>query len=281
MPMPLPEGQQILVERKTFQPDYSMPSMEMATDHYTIGYILSGDRRTIMPSGSFSYHGGNVTALPPYIYHRTVSERQTPYERIMIKYSPAFVQPLIDRAGRQILDGIHDWKVIRFPAEKGEKIAAMFMDIAVEYERESPYRELILQGMLFRILVTVWEEGEAERGVIQHKTLLTPPIVDAISYIENFYYRNPSLEETAGAANFSAPYFSRLFHAQMGKSYSEYLNHVKLRHACILLAQTSLSVMEIAQETGFCHGNYLNEQFKRKMGMTPGQFRRRSAENRK
>ena len=98
---------------------------------------------------------------------------------------------------------------------------------------------------------------------------------------ENFYYRNPSLEETAGAANFSAPYFSRLFHAQMGKSYSEYLNHVKLRHVCILLAQTSLSVMEIAQETGFCHGNYLSEQFKRKMGMTPGQFRRRSAENRK
>ena len=149
MPMPLPEGQQILVERKTFQPDYSMPSMQMATDHYTIGYILSGARRTIMPSGSFSYHGGNVTALPPYIYHRTVSERQTPYERIMIKYSPAFVQPLIDRAGRQILDGIHDWKVIRFPAEKGKKIAAMFMDIAVEYERESPYKELILQGDAF------------------------------------------------------------------------------------------------------------------------------------
>lgn len=274
MPMPLPEGCQILVERKIFQPDYSMPSMEMATDHYTIGYIISGDRRTIMPSGAFGYHKGNVAAMPPYIYHRTVAERHTPYERIMIKYSPALAQPFVEKAGQQILDELHDKKVFCFCPETEKRIEAMFMDMVTEYERESPYKELILQGMLFRILITVFEEGRPEGGVIRHRTLLTPPIVDAISYIENFYYRNPSLEETAKAANFSPPYFSRLFHAQLGKSYSEYLANVKLRHVCILLARSDLSIMEIAQETGFCHGNYLIEQFKKKMGMTPGQFRR-------
>ena len=35
-------------------------------------------------------------------------------------------------------------------------------------------------------------------------------------------------------------------------------------------------LMEIAQETGFCHGNYLSQQFKRKTGMTPAQFRKKN-----
>lgn len=279
MPLPLPEGQQILVERKMFQPDYSMPSMEMATDHYTIGYIITGDRRTIMPSGTFSYHSGNVTAMPPYIYHRTVAQRNTPYERIMIKYTPVFVQPFIDKVGQQVLDGIHEKRVFRFSDETKKKIEAMFMDMAGEYEKKSPYKEFILQGMLYRLLITVWEEGQAESGVIQHRMPLSPPIVDAISYIENFYCKSPSLEEAAKAVGFSPAYFSRLFHSQLGKSYSEYLSNVKLRHACILLMQSDLSVMEIAQETGFCHGNYLSGQFKKKMGMTPGQFRKRSRRN--
>jgi len=36
--------------------------------------------------------------------------------------------------------------------------------------------------------------------------------------------------------------------------------------------------MEIAEETGYCHGNYLNSQFKKKVGMTPGQYRKKNRE---
>lgn len=131
--------------------------------------------------------------------------------------------------------------------------------------------------MLFRILTMIWEEKLPNDEVEMHKTLLTPPIVEALYYMENYYSQNPGLEEVAHVANFSPAYFSRLFSAQLGKSYSEYLSNIKLRHAAVLLVQTDKSVMEIAQETGFCHGNYLSDQFKKKMGMTPMQFRKNAA----
>ena len=35
---------------------------------------------------------------------------------------------------------------------------------------------------------------------------------------------------------------------------------------------------EIAEETGYCHGNYLNAQFKKHLGITPGQYRKKNKE---
>lgn len=275
MAMPLPKGVNINVERKAFGVGYAMPSMEMATDHYSVSYIISGDRKSIAPMGTYSAHMGEVTTLPPYIYHRTVAESDTPYERILIKFSPEFAAPFIEEVGQQVFDELYEKNVFCFTDDVREKIKALFLDIAEEFKKEGPYKEFILKGMLFRILITIWENKLDSEGEVIHETPLTPPIVDAISYIENYYYRNPSLEETAAAANFSPAYFSRLFSAQVGKSYSEYLNSVKLHHVSILLAQTDKTIMEIAQETGYCHGNYLNDQFKKKMGMTPGEFRKK------
>ena len=276
MAIPLKEGTHFYIEKKGFQPGYAMPSMEMATDHYEVAYIISGERSTITTMASYNYGAGMVTCSPPFEYLKTVARSQEPYERILIKYTPEFIIPFIESVGQQVFDKLYEQRIFCFSKDTRERMKEMFEEILAEYEKDRPYNEFILQGMLFRLLVTIWEERLPEEGVEQYETPLTPPIVDVVSFIENEYYRNPSLEEAAHVANFSPAYFSRMFHAQMGKSYSEYLNNVKLRHVSILLTQTDKSIMEIAQETGFCHGNYLNEQFKKKMGMTPGQFRKRS-----
>lgn len=278
MATPLPEGIHINVERRIFQPGYDMPSMQMSTDHYSIGYTISGDRKTIAPFGAYDYCAGNVTVMPPYIYHRTVAKSDIPYERILIKFSPEVADDFIREIGQQVFDELYETKVCRFAPEIQKKIADLFEDIEKEFEKERPYREVILKGMLFRIMVTVWEEKLPDEGEILQKTPLTPPIVDALYYMEKYYRQNPSLEETARVANFSPAYFSRLFSVQLGKSYSEYLNNIKLRHATVLLVQTDKSIMEIAQETGYCHGNYFSDQFKKKTGMTPGQFRKKSGQ---
>lgn len=274
MAIPLREGTHISVERRWFGTDYDMPSMEMATDHYNLGFTISGDRKTITPSVTYSYHAGEVGVMAPYTYHRTVAESKEPYERILIKYSPEMIQPFIDRVGQQIFDSIFEEKVFHFSGEDREKIFGMFQDMVEEYEKDTPYKEFILQGMLYRLLITVREKRLPPKEKVVSKTPLTPPIMDALYFIENNYAGNPSLEQAAQAAGFSAPYFSKLFHAQLGMTYSEYLNNVKLKAVHILLTQTDKSVMEIAQETGYCHGNYLNEQFKKRVGMTPGKYRK-------
>ena len=114
MATPLKEGTHILVERKWFGKDYAMPSMEMATDHYNLGFTISGDRKTITPSATYVHHAGEVGVMAPYTYHRTVAASKEPYERILIKYSPEFIQPFIEQMGQQTFDSIFEEKVFHF-----------------------------------------------------------------------------------------------------------------------------------------------------------------------
>ncbi len=279
MPLPMQNGAQIYIERKKMEASFAMPTMEMAKDYYEVGYIISGDRKTITPTATYRCGAGSVGFTPPFVYHRTMPTSDMPYERVLIKFTQAFIAPFIQEVGQKVLDQLYEQKICIFSETMTERIEQMFLDMVEEYEKSGPYREFILQGMLFRLLLTIYEEKLPDSDITPNREPLTPPIMDAIAFIENNFANNPTLEEAAQVAGFSPAYFSRLFSAQMGKSYSEYLDNVKIRHVQILLTGTKKTIMEIAEETGYCHGNYLNSQFKKKVGMTPGQYRRQHRVN--
>ena len=273
MPTPLPQGQEIVVTHIHFKERFQMDSMQMATDHFNIGITLQGHRRTITPTHAYSYQAGDVALLPPYVFHRTLTEYDEPYERIMIKFSPKFAEPFIQAVGKHVFLRLYEVPVYHFAPEMQERLKQQFFDILAEYQKDTPYKEFILQGMLFRLFTTILEEHLPTRPVINPMPL-SPQIINAIVYMENHYKEQPSIEEVAQYAGFSTGYFSRLFHSQLGMTYSNYLNNIQIRQVQILLSTTKLSIMEIAHETGYCHGEYLSAQFKRRTGMTPSQYRK-------
>ena len=272
MPIPLPPGEHISVQRSLKPAAYAMPSMEMATDHYSVSYIISGDRRKITPLQSYSSHAGDVGLSAPFEYHRTISESNVPYEKYLIKFTPEFVQPFIEQVGKNIFDELYEQKVCHFSKDVQKMIEQQFADMLTEYQKDVPYKEFILQGMLFHLLATIWE-NKLQGDAISFKSPLTPPIIDTLYYIENNYDRKLTLSTLAKQAHLSDAYFSRLFSAQLGMSFTEYLNNVRIRHVQSMLTQTDKSIMEIAIACGYCHGDYLSTQFKQKTGMTPSEFR--------
>lgn len=276
MPYPIPEGQQITIEHAVFPGNYRMPVMQMATDHYNIGYTISGDRRCITPTQTYDYHGGDVAMQVPYVYHQTIAETDRPYERILIKFTPDFAKSFINHVGQHIFDELFRLKICHFQTASQEKIKKMFFELNEEYQKDTPYKEFILQGMLERLLCTVWEERIPEELPAVNPSPLTKSMIDAVYHIETHYNQPLTLEEAARAAGLSTTYFSRLFHKQLGVPFSEYVRNVRIHHAKILLSQSSKSITEIALETGFCSGDYLSTQFKAKTGMTPSAFRNRS-----
>lgn len=278
MPIKIPDGQNITVKRRVLPADYQMPSMEMATDHYNIGFVITGDRRTITPLQSYDYHAGDVAMAPPFMYHRTISESDTPYDSYLIKFTPEFIEPFYELIGKNIIDELYEQKVCHFTIEGQQKIRKMFDEMLLEYEKDVPYKEVILQGMLFRLFATIWEERLAAKIAYFHSPL-TEPVINALYIIEKDYARDLKLEELANEAGLSTAYFSRLFRAQLGMTFSEYLSNVRIRHVQVMLTQSDKTVMEIAIETGYCHGDYLAAQFKNKVGMTPTQFRKKSKLN--
>ncbi len=274
MATPLSTDKHIWIKHRFFNADMSMESMEMATDHYEIGYTISGDRITITPTETYSFHAGNISMTPTYMYHKTIPGSDTPYESYLIKFSPTFIQPFMDVVGANVFNDLYEQRICSFTEDMQTILHQMFADMEAEYNKSTPYKHLILQGMLFRLFSTILENHLPQERITYHPTPLTTPIMDAISYIETHYENKLSLEHVANVVHLSTAYFSRLFNEQLGMPYSEYLSNVRIRHAKILLAQTDKSIMDIALETGYCNGDYLSTQFKKVTGLTPSSFRR-------
>lgn len=279
MPTPLSKETPIHISHSHLPAHFSMSSMDMASDHYNIGLTISGDRKTITPTCSFTYHAGDVTLLAPYIYHRTTFQSDTPYEKVLIKYTAEFVAPFIEAVGQKVFDFLNNTKVFHFSIDHQKIIKQMFFDMLDEYQKEKPYTNFILQGMLYRLFTFILENHLPSDSAEMTYQNLTLPILTAVTYIETFYSHNPSVEEVAKYIGLSTGYFSRLFRQQLGEPYSSYLNHVKLKHASSLLLKTNKTIAQIAVESGFCHGNYFSEQFKKRYGITPKAFRNAPSSN--
>ena len=96
----------------------------------------------------------------------------------------------------------------------------------------------------------------------------------AEAYIAENYARGLTLKQVAAYVHMAPTYFSRIFKEEMGRTFTEYLTHVRLEKARHLLRATSLPVAEIAHAVGYQGPNYLSEVFKAVEGVTPGSYRR-------
>jgi len=91
-------------------------------------------------------------------------------------------------------------------------------------------------------------------------------------FIIDNYTKNPSLEQVSEVANLSVTAFCRYFKSHTNKTYTQFLNEIKIGNACKLLIDKELSVSQICYETGFNTFTHFNEQFKRIVGLTPKQY---------
>ena len=82
-----------------------------------------------------------------------------------------------------------------------------------------------------------------------------------------------------GLVNLSASRFRHLFKQETGTSAGQYLRELRFRKAETMLRTTFLSVKEIADEVGLVTLNHFIKDFKKRYGMTPGEYR--SASKRK
>ena len=96
-------------------------------------------------------------------------------------------------------------------------------------------------------------------------------------YLQENYDQPVDFSSLADSLAVSAPYLSKLFHEQEGKSPSRYLTDLRMRKAQKLLMDTQLTVREIAVRVGYPDPFHFSRNFKNAMGISPAQFREERA----
>ncbi|MCF2491600.1 AraC family transcriptional regulator [Dyadobacter sp. CY347] len=99
-------------------------------------------------------------------------------------------------------------------------------------------------------------------------------INDVFNFTMINFYRKITLEEVAEVANISPTAFCRLFKSVTKKTYSQFLNEVRIRQACKLLIEDKKNINYICHETGYNNFSNFNARFKEITGKSPLQYRK-------
>lgn len=101
---------------------------------------------------------------------------------------------------------------------------------------------------------------------------------DRINTVFNFvkdHFQQPiSLEEMADRVSMTVPGFCRYFKKVTNKTFTRFVNEYRVVHASKLLAEKTLSIADIAEESGFNNFSYFNKVFKELTGASASEYRK-------
>lgn len=95
----------------------------------------------------------------------------------------------------------------------------------------------------------------------------------AKEYIKANYNKMLNLDEVSYYVNISPYYFSKIFKEETGENFIEYLTNVRIEKAKELLNRSEYSMKEIGIMVGYADPNYFSRTFKKKVGVTPTEYR--------
>lgn len=111
-------------------------------------------------------------------------------------------------------------------------------------------------------------EYKRERG---YGTPYSHAVATSLELINDNYGMNITLEDAASVASVSAAYLSRVFHKEVGRTFTEQLAFVRVRKAKLMIRK-EYNLKEIAYKCGFKSYSYFFKVFKKITGITPTNY---------
>ncbi len=102
-----------------------------------------------------------------------------------------------------------------------------------------------------------------------------PVIRRTIDFMNKNLGKKLTLHQISEEAGYSPTYFTTLFKKETNYSPLSYFSHLKIVKACEYLDYTKTKVKEISYQLGYTDPYYFTKDFKKKMGMSPRQYRKR------
>jgi len=159
--------------------------------------------------------------------------------------------------------------------ENDESVRICVENIIKEYESKDIGREVAIKAYIYQLIVILL------RGHVKH--MLTSREYDnrkkrlerfnkILKFIDEHFHEEITIDKLCSMANLSKYRFCHLFKEITGKSFSEYLNMVRINKAEELLHETDMNVTEIALSCGYNDANYFSRVFKKYRKQAPSKL---------
>ncbi len=238
---------------------------------YELRYLTSGSSNQVIMGNEIILHSGDLVMLHPGETHYQTEDSITPnlvqYSlRISIKNKnvPSAVSL------EELLNKITTLKDERYV------LAPLFNRLCKEIVDRHAGFFTYLQSLCQSILIEVIRLSELDASGIftTNSSKYTSYWHDRLDrFLHDHYMEDIKLEDLAADISLSPRHASRMVIKEYGISFIAKLTEIRLDNAKYLLKHTSKDLTSIATSCGFASYSYFTSCFKKKLGITPGEYR--------
>ena len=256
--------------------------------HYFVEilYLIEGQAYIENGKETCVLEPGDLIVFHPQVPHSIYLSGGFPLRYYVLKFDPICLNisssslPDISDILRMAETDHEACCVFRRKELEHDKMKALFdraVDVVTHKKFGYDIQAHSLYCMIISELLSIWYEN----GFRLHKSAMDnsdqKSLVSVTEYISCHYPEDLRVERLAALAGMSYSSFAAKFHRYYGMPCSTYIHKVRLSHVEDLLLQTDYDLTCISHETGFCDCSHLIRSFHKEKGITPKQFRSRSA----
>ena len=235
------------------------------------GSAYIGDKILHFEEGDIYFLGKNL----PHVFKDKLSDRDLGIESISIFFLQDFMGTgFLELPESRLLGALIEEsnRGIQVKGKLQERITESIWQI---YNSEGLKRLLILVDILELLAQSEDLSFISSPGYHKPKRSVDGrKINDVFDFMLANYSREIRLEEIAEIAHMSSTAFCRYFKHHTRKTYSRFLNEIRVGQACKMLVDDKLSISNICYSSGFNNISNFNRQFKKITGFTPSVYQK-------
>lgn len=222
---------------------------------------------------------GDILLINSGMLHHLKSDRRKILHFVSVVFDLSYLSGMPgDLCQEKIIDQLMDNQAqfihIIHPEDKGyTDILYLLFQIYNCHRKKEDYFYVRLKGLFYQLFYQMLSLNYIIPANPQERRNLSS-IKDVLRYMNEHYKEPLNASELAAMSNYNESYFMKLFKQYTGKTLVKYMTELRLEKAHHLLKHSSLSITEIALETGFNGTSYFIKKFQEAYGMSPQKFRR-------
>lgn len=251
-------------------------------DYYEISFITEGFGKRIVADSIEDFQPGDLVFIGPNLPHVWIADKETlspssrSLEMVFLQLPPETLT--LDLLALPELK--HVANALK-QSERGIRIIGDTLNQVSNIMLQLPYLdnfERFLQ--FFRLMDIIGKSKDliplaSDNYKNLHFDTKNKRILTIHEYLMKNYRESIDLKQIASIVNMAEGSLCRFFKSIVGITIFEYLNKIKVDYACKLLMDKSLTVLDVAIDSGFNNISHFNKQFKKVTRVAPLVYRKR------
>jgi AraC-like DNA-binding protein len=254
------------------------------TFHFHHGYevilIVKSTGQVYVGNKVMNYHEGDIFMFGPGLVHCWSSDMSTGADDVA---QATVVQFTADFMGKDFFETLELRKVKELLQEsvyglKFRNSSPSLSPLFFQFQPNQQMKNLILLLQILEELCQRRKDGALlitdDVRKIHYKESDSKKLASIFNYVFENYHHEVDIRTAASLACMSEAAFCRYFKRNTHKTFSQFVNEIRISHATRLLMGKENNITDICYTCGFDNVSYFNRQFKIHQGITPREYRK-------